>query len=86
MGVNQGDLRTFEVDRGRAPQLAPLFLPGVVRVAESGIRCAEDVLALAGVGYDSILVGEALVTVLDARAAVAEMATAGQRDRSGPVP
>ena len=61
VGVNQRDLRTFEVDRDRACALAALIPADVVAVAESGIRDAEDARRLAESGFDAILVGESLV-------------------------
>lgn len=61
VGVNQRDLRTFEVDTDRAERLAPLMGDGVTRVAESGIRTAEDARRLRDAGYSAILVGESLV-------------------------
>jgi indole-3-glycerol phosphate synthase len=61
VGVNQRDLRTFEVDRERACALAARIPAGVLAVAESGIRSAGDARRLAGAGYDAILVGETLV-------------------------
>jgi indole-3-glycerol phosphate synthase len=70
VGVNQRDLRTFEVDRARAERLAAVIPPGVVKVAESGIAGASDVARLAECGYDAILVGEALVTAGDPAVAV----------------
>jgi indole-3-glycerol phosphate synthase len=70
VGVNQRDLRTFEVDRARAERLAEAIPPGVVKVAESGIGSAEDVDRLAACGYDAILVGESLLRSSDPAAAV----------------
>jgi indole-3-glycerol phosphate synthase len=70
VGVNQRDLRTFEVDRARAERLAAAMPPGVVKVAESGIRDVDDVSRLAASGYDAILVGESLVTSPDPASAV----------------
>ena len=70
VGVNQRDLRTFEVERGRAERLAAIMPPGIVKVAESGIADARDVARLADCGYDAILVGESLVTAADPVAAV----------------
>jgi len=70
VGVNQRDLRTFEVDRARAERLAEAMPPGVVKVAESGIRDHADVSRLAACGYDGILVGESLVASADLAAAV----------------
>ena len=40
VGVNQRDLRTFEVDRERAVRMGERMPSGVVAVAESGIRDA----------------------------------------------
>src|SRR5947209_5425340 len=70
VGVNQRDLRTFEVDAGRAERLAEAMPPGVVKVAESGIGDADDVRRLASGGYDAVLVGESLVTSAEPAAAV----------------
>ena len=42
---------------------------GVVKVAESGVRDADDARRLADAGYDAMLVGETLVTAADPAAA-----------------
>ncbi len=65
IGVNQRDLRSFEVDPGRATRLASLIPDGVLKIAESGIHTPAQVDALADAGYDAILVGEQLVTAAD---------------------
>ena len=65
VGVNRRDLRTFEVDRGLAERLAVRMPPGVVTVAESGVREADDAAELAACGYDAVLVGETLVRSAD---------------------
>jgi indole-3-glycerol phosphate synthase len=61
IGVNARDLRTFKVDLATAFDLLEKFPAGVVRVAESGIRSAEDVARLRAAGYDAFLVGESLM-------------------------
>jgi indole-3-glycerol phosphate synthase len=61
IGVNTRDLRTFKVDLETAFSLASNFPTGVVKVAESGIRSAEDVARLRAAGYDAFLVGESLM-------------------------
>ena len=76
IGVNQRDLVTFEVDHDRAVRMASQFPDGVVSVAESGVRGAEDAAALAAAGYDAVLVGESLVTSGDPAAAVAALRSA----------
>lgn len=70
IGVNQRDLVTFEVDHDRAARMAAAIPPGVTKVAESGIRDADDAKRLADAGYDAILVGESLVTAPDPTAAL----------------
>ena len=61
IGVNTRDLRTFKVDLQTAFDLARKFPAGVVRVAESGIRAAEDVEKLRAAGYHALLIGESLM-------------------------
>ena len=78
IGVNQRDLHTFEVDHQRALRLGAAIPPGVVSVAESGIRDAADVAALGGAGYRAVLVGEMLVRAGDRSGAVAELLGAVQ--------
>jgi len=70
VGVNQRDLRTFAVDHERACALAARIPAGVLAVAESGIRDADDARRLADAGYDGILVGETLVRAEDRAAAL----------------
>jgi indole-3-glycerol phosphate synthase len=78
IGVNQRDLRTFEVDRKRAVTLGELIPSDVVAVAESGIRDAADVSALAAAGYRAVLVGETLVRSGDRRATLADLIGSGR--------
>ncbi len=61
IGVNNRDLRTFEVSLDVALDLAPGIPKGVTAVAESGIRSAEDIRKLADAGYGGFLVGEQLM-------------------------
>jgi indole-3-glycerol phosphate synthase len=61
IGVNNRDLRTFDVSLDTALRLAPLIPAHVVAVAESGIRTSEDVHKLVHAGYRGLLVGEQLM-------------------------
>lgn len=61
IGVNNRNLSTFEVSLKTSEDLAPHFLPGIVKVAESGIESASHAALMRKSGYDAILVGEALV-------------------------
>ena len=73
IGVNQRDLVTFQVDHERAVRMAGVIPDRAVKVAESGVRGAEDARSLRAAGYDAVLVGETLVTSGDPAAAIAEL-------------
>jgi indole-3-glycerol phosphate synthase len=60
LGVNNRDLRTFEVDLATTERLAKRCPPVMKLVAESGIRTAEDARRMRDAGADAVLVGEAL--------------------------
>jgi indole-3-glycerol phosphate synthase len=75
IGVNNRDLRSFEVSIEASMRLAPLLPKEVVAVAESGIRAAEDVRRLAEAGYRGFLVGAALVRAPSPAAALRELLT-----------
>lgn len=75
VGVNNRDLRTFEVDLGVTERLARLLPAGdvVLLVAESGILGAEDVARLARAGARAHLVGESLMRQPDVAKALGEL-------------
>jgi indole-3-glycerol phosphate synthase len=61
IGVNNRDLRTFEVSLDVSLNLARILPRGVLAVAESGLRTAEDLRRLSDAGYRGFLVGEHLM-------------------------
>ena len=61
IGVNNRDLKTFEVDLKTTERLAKMVPPTVVLVAESGIASAADVRRMGEAGAGAVLVGESLV-------------------------
>lgn len=61
VGVNNRDLRTFEVDLGQSVSMRPNLPPGALAVAESGIASRADVTRLQAAGFDAFLVGESLL-------------------------
>jgi len=65
IGVNCRNLKTLEVNLRLHEELVGLMPRDVLRVAESGIRGAEDVERLVKAGYDAFLVGEALMKQTD---------------------
>ena len=77
IGVNARDLRTLEVDRTQFNRVAPLIPDRCVKIAESGVRDAHDLIVYAEYGADAVLVGESLVTNKDPRVAVHDLVTAG---------
>jgi indole-3-glycerol phosphate synthase len=62
IGVNARDLSTFETNRDLFAELVELIPAGVIKVAESAVRNADDVAHYRKSGADVVLVGEALVT------------------------
>ncbi len=83
IGVNNRDLRTFEVDLKRTEEIAALFPFHEKRVfiSESGIVSDQDAIRVADVGASAILVGESLMR----SGAVAETLKSMQVARPGVV-
>jgi indole-3-glycerol phosphate synthase len=73
VGVNNRDLRTFQVDLETTARLRALVPDDVVLVAESGVHTPDDVARLAAMGADAMLVGEALVRAQDVGGKVREL-------------
>jgi indole-3-glycerol phosphate synthase len=62
IGINNRDLKTFEVDVNTTRRLRPLVPENKIVVSESGISRREDIKDLQAWGVDAVLIGEALVT------------------------
>ena len=65
IGVNQRDLKSFEVDPLIAIDLISKIPESVTAVAESGIDGAENARKMMEAGYSALLVGELLVKSTD---------------------
>ena len=65
IGVNNRDLDTFVVDISHSEKLIESIPSDVVRVSESGIKTADDMLRLRDCGFDAVLVGETLMRAKD---------------------
>ncbi len=61
VGVNNRNLKTFEVDLQTCIKLRKYVPPSVLYVAESGIRNREDILLLEEHAIDAVLIGESLM-------------------------
>ena len=73
IGVNNRNLKTFEVDTGISIRLRKMIPDNLLFVSESGISTAEDVAILRRIGVDAVLVGETLMRSTDKKAALAEL-------------
>ena len=71
IGVNSRDLRNFTVKIESLLFMAEALPAETLRVAESGIRTAEDIASLRAGGYQAFLVGEALMRQPQPAAALA---------------
>jgi indole-3-glycerol phosphate synthase len=70
IGINNRDLRTFQVDLAVTERLAGKLPEGCVVVAESGIFTPSDWERLEAAGAHAFLVGEALMREPDVGAAL----------------
>jgi len=67
IGINNRDLRTFEVDLAVTERLQPLIPNDKVVAALSGVHTRADAERMAKAGAHAVLVGEALMTASDVR-------------------
>lgn len=70
VGVNNRDLRTFQVDMNNSICLRKMAPDNVVFVSESGIRTTEDIRLLYENKVDAVLIGETLMRSPDKKAAL----------------
>ena len=72
--VNNRDLDTLKTDLGVARRLAVRKRPGRIWIAASGIKTRADVLNMASLGYNAVLVGTSIMAEADPGAALAALA------------
>jgi len=73
IGINNRDLRTFNVSLDTSIDLAPNIPDGILKISESGILRASDIRLLMQAGFHAFLVGEHLVKSGDATRALREL-------------
>jgi indole-3-glycerol phosphate synthase len=85
IGVNNRNLRTLAVDVDASRRLVARLPGGVIAVAESGLRDAEEIDGLRRRGYHAFLIGERLVTAPQPGEALAHLlgARAADEERQG---
>ena len=73
VGINNRNLRTFEVDLGTTLRLKKKIPSEIKVISESGIKSSHDVRLLKEAGVDGILVGEILVRSPDPASKIKEL-------------
>jgi len=76
IGINNRDLKTFNVDIGVTARLRKLIPAGIITVTESGIKSPDDIRALKDSGIDAVLIGESLMRATDKRQFLEELRNA----------
>jgi len=70
IGVNNRNLRTFEVDISLSERLAARIPRSVLFVSESGIQTPDDVAIINEIGAQAALIGETLMRSLNKKEAI----------------
>lgn len=65
LGVNNRNLKTFQVDFENTIRLRSLVPKNVRFISESGVKTPEDVTRLNQIGVDGVLIGETLMRAAD---------------------
>lgn len=73
VGVNNRDLRTFQVDLDNSRRLRAMVPPDILFVSESGIRTPEDIRRLRENGTDAVLIGETFMRSPDKKKMICEL-------------
>jgi indole-3-glycerol phosphate synthase len=76
IGVNNRNLKTFEVDTATSEKLAEKIPSGILKISESGISSPEVIKKLRLSGYDGFLIGEKFMCTADPVKAFSEFAKA----------
>ena len=76
IGVNNRNLKTFDVDVSNCKKLRSLVPDNILFVAESGVKTHGDIDSLRKTGADAVLIGETLMKSADKKTAL-EMLNGG---------
>ncbi|MDA0240145.1 MAG: indole-3-glycerol phosphate synthase TrpC [Proteobacteria bacterium] len=77
VGINNRDLKTFNVDLGMTERLAPQIPDGILVVSESGLSGPDDLARMAACGVRSFLIGESLMRQADVAEATRNLLAGG---------
>ncbi len=73
IGVNNRNLKTLAVSIETSYRIVDRLPRECIRVAESGLRSADDIASLRAAGFDAFLIGERFMTDADPGAALARV-------------
>lgn len=73
IGVNNRNLKDFTVDTENSRRLRELIPRDILFVSESGVKTADDIKSLKGIGADAVLIGETLMRAEDKKAKLKEL-------------
>jgi len=76
IGVNNRDLRTFQVSLNTSERLIAEAPRDKIMVSESGLQSAESLVRLHELGFRAFLIGEVLMRAVDPAAALRDLLTA----------
>ena len=72
IGVNNRNLKNFEVDFSNAEKLREIIPAEKIFVAESGVKSISDIVSLKKIGADAVLIGEFLMRTTDRKKILSE--------------
>jgi indole-3-glycerol phosphate synthase len=75
IGINNRDLETLVIDPATSERLLPLIPPSIVAIAESGMSSRQDVVRVAALGADAVLVGSSVSASPNPTGKVKELAS-----------
>ncbi len=84
MGVNNRDLRTFQVDLENTFRVRQCIPPEIPLLSESGIRTPEEIRRLREAGVNGVLIGETLMRAADKGALLARLRGGENADGAEP--
>jgi indole-3-glycerol phosphate synthase len=73
IGINNRDLTTLEINLATTRDLLPFIPEGTTVVSESGISSPQDVVMMAGLGVDALLIGTTLMSAGDIGGKIREL-------------
>jgi indole-3-glycerol phosphate synthase len=84
IGINNRDLKTFQVDTNVSLRLRERIPVGIIAVSESGITAPADIAVLAVHRFHGALIGESLMRAADKTRYLAELRAAAGSGKEAP--